>query len=147
MEARAPKPNPNWGGGLSFSPSSSFLPLLVGVPFLFEESERGKEVEEREERGAAPSPSPIWFGLGGCVPPPGRCLLSSTKAHEGPLILRGVPVTSQYSGKCPNLFETFPVSEHNLPINQSLCLDHFETPRHVRDLIRDSEQTSVIENT
>ena len=33
----------------------------------------------------------------------------------------------------------------NIPmtIYESLPLDHFETPRHVRDLIRDSEQTSV----
>ena len=35
------------------------------------------------------------------------------------------------------------MSEYNLPIYEYLPLDHFETPRHVRDLIRDSEQTSV----
>ena len=38
---------------------------------------------------------------------------------------------------------TLPVSEYFLPIYQSLPLDHFETPRHARDLIWDSEQTSV----
>ena len=38
---------------------------------------------------------------------------------------------------------TLPVSEYHRPIYQSLPLDHFETPRHVRDLIRDSEQHSV----
>src|SRR3954465_1437239 len=32
-----------------------------------------------------------------------------------------------------------PMSKHRLPIYNSLCLDHFETPRHVRDHIRDSE--------
>src|SRR4051812_35338924 len=32
-----------------------------------------------------------------------------------------------------------PMSKHRLPIYHSLCLDHFETPRHVRDHIRDSE--------
>ena len=37
---------------------------------------------------------------------------------------------------------TLPVSEYSLPIYESLPVDHFETPRHVRDLIRDSEQTS-----
>ena len=36
-----------------------------------------------------------------------------------------------------------PEVKYRLPIYQSLCLDHFETPRHVRDLIRDSEQPSV----
>ena len=35
------------------------------------------------------------------------------------------------------------MSEYSRPIYQSLPLDHFETPRHVRDLIRDSEQSSV----
>src|SRR3954466_1851844 len=31
------------------------------------------------------------------------------------------------------------MSKHRLPIYHSLCLDHFETPRLVRDHIRDSE--------
>ena len=35
------------------------------------------------------------------------------------------------------------MSEYHCPIYQSLPLDHFETPRHVRDLIWDSEQYSV----
>ena len=35
------------------------------------------------------------------------------------------------------------MSVYNLPIYQSLPLDHLESPRHVRDLIRDSEQPSV----
>ena len=38
---------------------------------------------------------------------------------------------------------TFPVSEYHRPTCKSLPLDHFETPRHVRDLIWDSEQPSV----
>ena len=37
---------------------------------------------------------------------------------------------------------TLPVSEYHRPIYEYLPLDHFETPRHVRDLIRDSEQHS-----
>src|SRR4051812_48355509 len=32
-----------------------------------------------------------------------------------------------------------PMSKHRLPIYHSLRLDHFETPRHVRDHIRDNE--------
>ena len=41
--------------------------------------------------------------------------------------------------KIPESLGTFPMSEYSLPIYRSLCLDHFETPRHVPDLIRDSE--------
>ena len=48
--------------------------------------------------------------------------------------------------KIPESLGTFPMSEYSLPIYRSLCLDHFETPRHVPDLIRDSEQTSVIKS-
>ena len=43
----------------------------------------------------------------------------------------------------PVMPETLPVVKTSLPIDYSLPLDHFKTPRHVRDLIRDSEQTSV----
>ena len=39
------------------------FPVLVGVPFLFQEGERGKEVEEKEQRGVAPPPL-VQFGLG-----------------------------------------------------------------------------------
>ena len=39
------------------------------------------------------------------------------------------------------------MSEYNLPIYQSLPLNHFETPRHVRDHIRESELPSVHQNT
>ena len=35
------------------------------------------------------------------------------------------------------------MSEYHRPIYESLPLDHFVTPRHVRDLIRDSKQSSV----
>ena len=43
----------------------------------------------------------------------------------------------------PESLGTFPMSEYSLPIYRSLPIDHFETPRHICDLIRDSEQTSV----
>ena len=39
------------------------------------------------------------------------------------------------------------MSEYSRPIYHSLHLDHFETPRHVRDHIRDSELPSVHQNT
>ena len=83
-------------------------------------------------RGARPSPSHL-----SSLP------LKPTKAHIPP---GGVPVTSRYSGKIPISPGTLPISKYRLPIYQSLCLDHFETPRHVRDHIRDFEQTSVHQN-
>ena len=41
--------------------------------------------------------------------------------------------------KIPESLGTFPKSEYSLPIYRSLRIDHFGTPRHVPDLIRDSE--------
>ena len=81
--------------------------------------------------------------MGGRAPPLVGCPLSPLMAHVAHYFPRGVPVTPRYSDKYPKHSETIPVSEYNLPIYQSLPLDHFETPRHVRDLIRDSEQSSV----
>ena len=99
------------------------------------------------EEGKGGGPLPIRIGLGGRAPTSWPPPLSSTKAHVGPYSPRGVPVTPRYSGICLNSSETFPVSKHNLPIYQSSCLDHFDTPSHVYDHIRDSEQTSVHQNT
>ena len=64
-------------------------------------------------------------------------------AYVGPLLPQGVPVTPRYSDKYPKRPKTVPVSEYHRPIYQSLHLDYFETPRHVCDLIRDSEQHLV----
>ena len=41
--------------------------------------------------------------------------------------------------KIPESLGTFTMSEYSRPIYRSLRLDHFETPRHVPDLIRYSE--------
>ena len=41
--------------------------------------------------------------------------------------------------KIPESFGTFPNTEYSRPIYRSLRLYHFETPRHVPDLIWDSE--------
>ena len=126
--------------------------LLVGVGLPFPSSTRkregGRKERERErERGAAPpSPSPIRT-------PHGRGRATSWAAAlslpSGPLRPNtsaggsgnpsGTPVFSESLG-------TLPVSEYSRPICQSLCLDHFETPRHVRDHIRESEQPSVNQN-
>ena len=71
----------------------------------------------------------------------------STKAHMAHYFSRGGsgnPPALRFSPKSPG---TLPVSEYSRPIYQSLCLDHFETPRHVRDHMRDSELTSVHQNS
>ena len=60
-------------------------------------------------------------------------------AHMAHIFHREVPVTPLVLWFVPDTLETLPVSEYYLPIYQSLPLNHFETPRHVRDLIRDSE--------
>ena len=126
------------------APGGVLLPPGVGLPPLALVKERG---EGKEERGAAP-PFLVLFGLGGegARGLPWPALLFSLRAHVGPLTLVGVPVTPRYSGKIPISPGTIPLSKYRLPIYQSLCLDHFETPRHVRDHIRDSEQTSVHQN-
>ena len=98
-----------------------------------------------EDRKVDAPPPLVQFGLpmeGGATTPCGLAALSPM-AHVGPLVSRGVPVTSRYSKNYSVLPKTIPVTECNLPIYQSLPLDHFETPRHVSDLIRDSKKTSV----
>ena len=62
--------------------------------------------------------------------------------------LRTPPVTSgtfrKLPGTMPEKTELFPEPEQQLSIYKSLPQDHSGTPRDVRDLIRDSEQHSVI---
>ena len=124
------------------APGGVLLPPGVGLPpFLVGLGEGGKEEGERKERGAPPpSPCPIRTRGGGAR---GPALSASPLLQYGPLNPRGVPVTPRYSGKIPISLGTLPISKYRLPIYQSSCLSHFETPRHVRDHIRDSEQPSV----
>ena len=110
---------------------------------------RGKEVGREKERGVPPpSPSPIQTkGEEARGPPLAAPLSLSTKAHMAHYFSRGGsgnPPAPRFSPKSPG---TLPVSEYSRPIYQSLCLDHFETPRYVRDHIRDSELTSVHQNS
>ena len=127
--------------GESYSTGSRTPPFLVGV------GEGGRRRERGRKGGRRPPPCPIWTRGGGGRGLPWPPLLFSTKAHEAHYTPRGVPVTPQYSGICPNLPGTLPKLKHSHPIYRSLCLDHFETPRHVRDHIRDSELPSVHQNT
>ena len=124
------------------TPTGSRTPsFLVGV------GEGGKEEEEGKERGALPPfPCPIRTRGGGGARP---ALAGPPLFPHGPCRPnnpRRVPVTPRYYGKMPISPGTLPMSKHRLPIYRSLCLDHFKTPRYVRDHIRDSEQTSVHQN-
>ena len=121
----------------SRSRTPPFLLLLGGG----RKGERGKE-----RGGRRPPPSPIRTRGRGGTRPSLAAPLSSHQGPCGPLTLRGGsgnPPALWFSTKSPG---TLPVSEYSRPIYQSLCLDHFETPCHVRDHIRDSEQTSVHQN-
>ena len=115
------------------TPTGSRTPpsCLVGI---------GRRKGERGKGGAAPLLVQFRLEGEGARGLPWPPLLFSTKAHGGPL-------NPQYSGKIPISPGTLPISKYMLPIYQSLCLDHFETPRHVRDHIRDSELSSVHQNT
>ena len=124
-------PTPSW---------SRFPPFLVQLG----EGGKGGKRGRKGERGRAPNPlSNSDWAWEGHAPPPGP-------SHYGPLrpiasfsYSRNSPVPP----KIPESLETFPMSEYSRPIYQSLHLDHFETPRHVPDLIRDSELPSVHQNT
>ena len=136
------------GGGAAGpmgAPGGILLQLGVGLPLL---PCSKREEEGRKRKGGRRPPFLVLFRLGGGGARP---------ALAGPPLLpygpcrpnnpRGVPVTPRYSCKIPISAGTFPISKYRLPIYQSLCLDHFETPCHVRDHIRDSEQPSVHQNT
>ena len=119
--------------------------ILVGVPFLFQEGREGRSRRGRRKEGGA-APSLVQFGPahGGRATSPCGPSLLSTKAYEGPILPPANSRNSPVLRKIPEPLRTFPMSEYSLPIYRSLRLDHFKTPRHVRDLIRDSEQPSVI---
>ena len=100
--------------------------------------------------GFAPPPplrrlGPLWGG--GRTSPPGAGPLP----HLAHAALRGlwphlVDPRDPPGGPGTLLInpETFPVTKTGLPIYKSLPPDHSGTPRDVRDLIRDSEQHSVV---
>ena len=99
---------------------------------------KGRGRGGRKEGGVAPLL--VQFGPEGegARGPPWPPLSLSTKAHVAHYLSpggSGNPPALRFS---PTTSETLPVSEYSRPIYQSLCLDHFETPRHVCDHIRDS---------
>ena len=86
--------------------------------------------------------SPHVAGPIGGAPAPCGLVCSLTWPIK-PISLSGLPGTTSGDPVSPG---TLLVSKYHRPIYESLPLDHFETPRHVRDLIRKSEQTSVIKS-
>ena len=131
------------GGGAprgSPTPTGSTTP-----PFPCWSRREGKRGRGGRKRGLHPLSNSDQRG-GGCGRrPPSFWPLSSilvwpNKAHILPANSRNSPVLQ----KIPESLETFPMSEYSHPIYRSLRLDHFETPRHVPDLIRDSERLRYI---
>ena len=100
---------------------------------------------EKEKEGSGCPLSQVQFGPvhgEGARPP----LRTFSPFPYGPLRPNTNSRNSPVLRKIPESLGTFPKSEYSRPIYRSLCLDHFETPRHVPDLIRESEKTSVIKS-
>ena len=139
---------PGGGGGRPRRARQGGSPTPTGsrTPFFPSWNRRRGERGGRGEGKGGPLLVLFGLGRGGgaahLLPP----LLFSLRAHEGPITPGRVPVTPRCSGKIPISPGTILISKYRLPIYQSLCLDHFETPHHVRDHIQDSEQTSVHQN-
>ena len=111
------------------------LPSPSRIPPPIWKRKRGRE-KEKEGRGRPPSL--VQFGPvhGEGAQPPMRPF---SPFPYGPLRPNTNSSNSPVLRKIPESLGTFPMSEYSLPICRSLRLDHFETPRHVPDLIRDSE--------
>ena len=109
---------------------------LVGFHLPCWSRRRGKRGRGRRKGGLRPLSNSdqrggavlLPFGLSLFPYGPIRTIYSQANSRNSP-ILR----------KIPESLGTFPNSEYSRPIYRSLRLDHFETPRHVPDLIRDSE--------
>ena len=112
------------------------LPSPSRIPPPIWNRKRGRE---KDKEGAPPFPSPIRTRPRGGVRPPLRPFsffpVWPNKAQYSSPYSRNSPVPP----KIPESLGTFPMSEYSRPIYRSLRLDHFETPCHVRDLIRDFE--------
>ena len=99
---------------------------------------QGRGRGKRRKEGAPPLPL-VQFGLaiGGARGLP--LSLSPLKLNKTHILLPPYSRNSPVLRKIPEPLGTFMMSEYSRPIYRSLRLDHFETPRHVPDLIRDSE--------
>ena len=93
-----------------------------------------------------PSPFPsfllLWFGPYRGRTSPFVADVFPLLAHKAHIACRGLPGTPSGDPIRTRYPRTLPVSKYYRPIYESLPLDRFETPRHVSDLIQDSEQHS-----
>ena len=121
-------------------PGESYSHREQDSPFPSSRSRRQVRGREKgRKKGVRPLPL-VQFELGPWGVRPALVAsplfaLKPTKAH----MYSRIPVTPPVLQKIPKSLRTFPMSEYSRPIYQSLRLDHFETPRHVPDIIQDSE--------
>ena len=137
-QAPPPRPSPNWTRGRGCAPSFLLFPLPLPC---WIRSGGGKR-RERGRKGGRRPPLLVLFGLGGrgARPCPGRLSsLFPLKPNKAHILLLPYSRNSPVLRKITEPLGTFLMSEYSRPIYRSLCLDHFETPRHVPDLIQDSE--------
>ena len=116
------------------------LQVLVGV---HQEGRKGEGSGGEGEVAGPLFPSPIRTRGEGGATAPWPFLLFPLKPIKAHCFSRNYPVLR----KIPKSLGTFLMSEYSRPIYRSLCLGHFETPRHVPDPIRDSELPSVHQKT
>ena len=143
--ARGRPAGPCWRARRRSPPPSRSRTPLFPTP-----TRRGKGRGRGRRKGGRrpPSPSPIQTrGEEARGPPLAAPLSLSTKAHKAHYFSRGGSGNPPALRFSPKSSGTLPVSEYSRLIYQYLCLDHFETPRYVRDHIRDSELTSVHQNS
>ena len=104
-----------------------------------------KRGREKEKEGRRHPPSLVQFG-----PDQGEgrshLLRPFSPFPYGPIRSNTYSRNSPVLRKIPESLGTFPKSEYSRPIYRFLRLDHFETPRHIPDLIRDSELFRYIKN-
>ena len=124
--------------GVLHPPGVGFPPFLVQLGVLPSSRSRrqGRGRGKRRKEGAPPLPLVQFRLVNGGARPASPSPLKPNKAH---ILLPPYSRNSPVLRKIPEPLGTFPMSEYSRPIYRSLRLDHFETPRHVPDLIRDSE--------
>src|SRR4051812_24260746 len=118
---------------------SRIPPFLVQLGVLpCRGSRREGKGREKEKEGRGRPPSLVQFGLEQGEGR-GHLLALSLLFPYGPMRPNTNSRNSPVLRKILESLGTFPNSEYGRPIYRSLRLDHVETPRHVLDLIRDSE--------
>ena len=141
--ARGRPAGPCWRARRRSPPPSRSRTPLFPTP-----TRRGKGKGRGRRKGGRRPPLLVQFGPEGegARGPSWLPLSLSTKAHKAHYFSQvgsGNPPALRFSLKPSG---TLPVSEYSRPIYRCSRLDHFETPRHVRDHIRNTEQPSVHQN-